>query len=243
MTTAFSDEQYDEAYPDGIDGHWWCWARANVFASALASAGLKKSRILEVGAGRGVVIKTLREYGFDCEGVELANVTPVPQVADHFTSGKAAADMDATQRDGYEVLMLLDVIEHIENPLAFLEELVQAFPNVKKILIAVPAGQQLWSNHDEFYGHYRRYSTAMLADLATGLGASLEANRYFFRILYPLLWLPIKLGFSRNTNLATPKKSTAWLHKLAGRVAQLDYNLLPQSVPGSSALAIFTFDR
>lgn len=197
--------------------------------------------MLEVGAGRGVVVKTLREQGFDCDGVELAPASPVPGVEKYFYSGIGAADLPAEQRECYQAILLLDVIEHIEQPLQFLQMLRDAFPNANKYVIAVPASQSLWSNHDEFYGHFRRYDLPMLTSLAQGLDGKVQSNSYFFRLLYLPVWLQLKLGQPRNTKLATPLGFMAMIHGLIATLAKLDYYLLPDGVPGTSAIVSIDF--
>lgn len=85
-------------------------------------------------------------------------------------------------------IFLLDVLEHIEDPVSFLRGLHQV-PGVSEqtqLILTVPAGPSLFTQHDVFLGHFRRYTRASLrAHLdaggfrATDLGA-------FFTSLVPV---------------------------------------------------------
>lgn len=242
MKTAFTQEQYDEAYPDGIDRHWWSYARSDVLASLLDKLALRQTPILEVGAGRGFVVKGLRERGFECDGVELADSNPIAEARAYLRADCAAEALPLAQRERYEVILLLDVIEHIEDADAFMAGLRDAFPKLKRIIVTVPAGLALWSNYDEFYGHFRRYNLAMLEAHAQKLGAQLEHNHYFFRALYLPAWCLLKLGQKRSTQFKAPP--TGWkrhLHVGIAACVKLDYFLLPKWWGGSSAIASFRF--
>jgi hypothetical protein len=81
-----------------------------------------------------------------------------------------------------EVVLLLDVIEHIEDDIGFLRALRQT-PLVgpaTRVLITVPAYQRLFSTHDRLLGHYRRYDPHMLVDHLTRAGYDVDdAGAYF----------------------------------------------------------------
>ena len=83
------------------------------------------------------------------------------------------------------VIFLLDVIEHIENDVLFLEELAKKpFVNKKTLfVISVPAFNSLYCEHDKWLGHYRRYSQKMLTDHVTQAGLRKVEGGYFFSSL------------------------------------------------------------
>ena len=81
-----------------------------------------------------------------------------------------------------DVVLLLDVIEHIEDEITFLKELNQSglIDNNTKIIITVPAYQQLFSNHDVYLKHFRRYNIALLNDHLQQAGFKSQQTGYFF---------------------------------------------------------------
>jgi SAM-dependent methyltransferase len=91
----------------------------------------------------------------------------------------------------YDLLLLLDVIEHVADDAAFLRDLVTRFsPANGRLLLTVPAFQALYGRHDAFLGHYRRYTLAELIDLAGRCGLTVRSSGYlFFSLLLPKLVL------------------------------------------------------
>ncbi len=243
MTTVFTDNQFDQAYPTGIEAHWWNLARNRIVLSTLKRFVCREDRVIEVGCGRGVVVGYLRECGFDCVGVELAAVAPLPEVREFVRSGTNVLHLDEDERQGYDVLLLLDVIEHIADPGPFLRELIDSFPSLRHILLTVPARAELWSNYDEHYGHFRRYDREQLAELAKGLPVKVLTFGYFFHSAYLLLRTLNLFKRARATTLHPPSGVFLWLHRLFAHGMVLDAALLPGSLPGSSLLAVLAVDR
>ena len=65
-----------------------------------------------------------------------------------------------------------------------------------RVLITVPARQEVWSNYDEYYGHYRRYDLAKLRATITSIGFIPSELGYLYGLLPPALLLP-SLGMER----------------------------------------------
>jgi hypothetical protein len=77
---------------------------------------------------------------------------------------------------------LLDVIEHIEDDVAFLKYL-RSLPFVTDkttVIIFVPAFQGLFCAHDEYLGHYRRYTNRMRDEHTAQAGYEPLKTAYFF---------------------------------------------------------------
>jgi hypothetical protein len=55
-----------------------------------------------------------------------------------------------------------------------------------RLLITVPAFQSLWTRHDVFLGHYRRYNRRLLRHRLEVAGLTVVDDGYFFLSLVPL---------------------------------------------------------
>ena len=112
MSTIYTDDQYDTCYPPGIDNHWWTIARGAQVLRIVRGENRFGDVFLEVGCGRGIEVKALRNAGIDVYGVELADVRPLEGVEPFISSGIDAIQLPLVERERVTGLLLLDVIEH-----------------------------------------------------------------------------------------------------------------------------------
>jgi len=242
--TEFSGDQFALAYPDGIENHWWHLARNKIIAGVIKAFAGPTASVLDVGCGQGIAVKYLRAEGIDCTGVEPGEVKPLFPVEDHVRVGMEAGDLPPAERARYNTILLLDVIEHVSDPVIFLQQLFAVFPNLSHVIITVPARQELWSNYDDFYGHYRRYTIAMLKDLSVALRVSRTWASYFFRLAYPVGWIVANLAKERATKLSAPQSQMSkWANRFFAYVMVCDYWFLPRQVPGMSVIACFSLNK
>lgn len=235
--TAFDHEQFDTIYPIGVERHYWNRCRNRVIAEKLRTIGAE-GPMLEVGCGKGLVVHALRNAGFDITGVELAAVQPIPEVASYVLTATDARLLDASQRDPVRTILLLDVIEHLEDPVAFLTDLRTHFPSLHHLLFTVPARQELFSSHDRFNNHYRRYAPELLRQHTVLQGDRYLGWSYFFHMLYPAARLQLKFAGDRSVGFSVPAPGpSTWIHTLLGKIFLLDYTLLPKSWKGTSLIA------
>lgn len=237
--TAFIEAQYDLAYPDGIEHHYWYIARSRIIYKEIQKAGIAEAKFLEIGCGKGTVIKALRQHQLDITGVELADISPEAALQPYISWNTDALDMAADFCASVEVIMLLDVIEHLENPLAFLESIKAHFPNARHFIITVPARPELWSNYDEFYGHFKRYTPEDLLTLSSKLQFQPVLSRYFFHSLYLPGRLVMRFKKERNLRFTAPKGLSKWIHKLLAFCFYWDYKILPGKLYGTSVIGLF----
>ena len=106
--------------------------------------------------------------------------------------GKAAADprlsFTATRPEGkYDLVLMLDVLEHVEDDQAVLHDAALSFLKPGGwLLLSVPAGEVIFSRHDELLGHRRRYAPARLRALAGDAGlAIVDHGQLFASLLVP----------------------------------------------------------
>lgn len=88
--------------------------------------------------------------------------------------------------DTFDLTVSLDVIEHLQDDVAAMQELRRVTKPDGTLLVTVPAYQWLWSGHDEINHHHRRYNRATLLAAAEAAGWRLENSTHFNSLLLPI---------------------------------------------------------
>jgi hypothetical protein len=236
MGTEFNKAQFDAIYPKGIEKHYWTHAR-NVILSRLITRHYKGAHILEVGCGRGIVVKYLTENGLNIRGVELAEVPIENGMEGIVKTGVDVFELSDSEYGDVDTIMLLDVIEHLEFPAQFIGALKKKFSNLKTFIITVPACNELFSNYDLFNGHYRRYDAAMLANEFGALKPIKTKISYFFHALYIPARVLLKTKGKREEKIMAPKGMLAiFIHRFLAMTFFIEYKILPSGLKGTSLI-------
>jgi len=144
------------------------------------------SRVIDIGCGTGANIASLADdyeaAGFDLseDAIGLARER-FPDVSFYLRDG---IEYLGQMAGGDTLVLLNDVIEHIEDDRSFLESVVNAAPEGTLFLLTVPADPRLWSPHDVSHGHFRRYTLATFEELWGDLPVSVLLHSYFNARLY-----------------------------------------------------------
>ncbi len=237
--SAFNTRQFELAYTDGIEANYWYLVRHRLLQTVLDKHVPPGSKILDIGCGKGLFVSFLRQRAYDIWGVELAEVEQVAQAKAFVHTGTHSDTLHGPFRDSIQVILLLDVLEHQEDPAQFLQTLCTQFPNATHLLITVPARQELWSNYDVFYGHFKRFDIDALNKLNPSQDTSPLVIRYFFRLLYLPAFLTIHL-FKKRKLATTPVVNlpNKVIHRLIAALIMLTDAVLPSRVRGTSLLVL-----
>lgn len=169
--------------------HWWYRARRDILADYLTRWGglPADARILEIGCGTGHNLPMLAQFG-EIDAIEI-DETARAKASERL--GKAVGtsplpELVGVEPGSYDLVAVLDVIEHVEDDVAALEAIATALKPGGRILITVPAHQWMWSAHDVVNHHKRRYSKAGFAALLAKAGLQGRKLGYFNSLLFPV---------------------------------------------------------
>jgi 2-polyprenyl-3-methyl-5-hydroxy-6-metoxy-1,4-benzoquinol methylase len=169
--------------------HWWYRGRRTILAEYLKRAANlpQGARLLEVGCGTGHNLPMLARFGT----VDAIEIDAASREIASRRLGRPVLDaplpvLSGIERGAYDLVAVLDVIEHVEDDVAALRAISECLGPSGKILITVPAHQWMWSMHDVVNHHYRRYSRAGLAKALAAAGLKSERLHYFNSLLFPL---------------------------------------------------------
>lgn len=195
------------------DSNWWWYiARLKVVSFLFDNFKLDENiRILEIGPGLGNNIEFLSTKG----EVDILEVDQ--NFLNHLTSNyKNSVNSIYTSLEkvnkNYDVVVLLDVLEHIEFPEEFMSKVSSLLKKNGKFIISVPAYNFLWSYHDKNLKHFRRYNWDTLSKHCSDYKILYKTG--FNYIALPIRYIQLKImknATPTSTNLPVLEKFFLYL--------------------------------
>ena len=168
--------------------HWWFVARRKIIQRAINNLDLPRNiRILDAGCGNGDNLSLLSTFGdlVAFEKNEYALKTAKSKKIGEIYKAELPDKLPNTVKTNFDLIVLLDVLEHIDDDSKSLTTVRKLMNNKGIILITVPAFQWLWSEHDVIHHHKRRYSKSELREKLDSSGYRIKYISYFNTLLFP----------------------------------------------------------
>lgn len=171
--------------------HWWFTARREIMRALveqLAPPHTGKT-VVDVGCGTGANIASLAE-GYRAIGIDAA-AEAIDRAQSRFSQAELHCTADAERVAqlvaAADVVLCMDVMEHVPDDFALLSSLIAAAQPGAHLVLTVPALLSLWSGHDVALAHYRRYDRERFETTWQGLPVTCVLLSYFNARLYPLI--------------------------------------------------------
>jgi 2-polyprenyl-3-methyl-5-hydroxy-6-metoxy-1,4-benzoquinol methylase len=235
------DPKYGEAYRELFEKHWWWRSRTELIVDSLRQMrpARHQERILDVGCGDALFFDRLAEFG-EVEGVEpsMDLVSPDNPHRDHIY----VCPFDENFRPGkkYSLILMLDVLEHLEDPIGALRHGLDLLSEDGVMIVTVPAFMALWTNHDVLNHHLIRYTKHSFHKAARHAGLRIRKEHYLYH------WTcPMKLGVRVMESVVRPQPKAprvpvGWLNDVLfwlSRLEQKTLSALPMPF-GSSLMVV-----
>jgi SAM-dependent methyltransferase len=178
-----------EVFREQYEENWYLKAREDVLAAFVARFCSPEAAgwVVDVGAGTGRVLHRIAPgHGVAVE--ENPDLIALARARYGLMAVRADLAQALPLRDRCAgLVLLLDVLEHVEDDRALLAEIRRVLRPGGWGVIAVPAFQALWSPHDEAHHHKRRYSRARLQHVVAAAELSCRHLTYYNTLLLPLV--------------------------------------------------------
>jgi len=228
------DLKEEDILGSDIGRHWYYQSKAAALRRMVG--GLRPQRLLDVGAGSGFFSRHLLANGAQSA---LCVDVGYERTWDETVGGKPVLyrrDCDATDCD---LVLMMDVLEHVDNDAGLVSHYATKVPSGAHFLVTVPAFRFLWSGHDVFLEHKRRYTLAEIEQTMRTAGLDVVRGAYFFGAVFPLA-AAIRLA-TRNdpTPRSTLKKHDALTNGLLAAACAMELPLFPiNRLAGLSAFVL-----
>jgi len=170
-----------------INRHPWELSRTKCVLNILRKYIL--NTVVDIGAGDRFFISKLRSFISGKAYAVDVGYNQKSEVIDGIHCLNNTQDIPKLNGGG--AIVMMDVLEHIENDKSFLNEILEKVSKDDLIFITVPAFQQLFSNHDVFLKHYRRYNKQQLLALIHSCDLNVEKCHYFYASLFFARWVSL----------------------------------------------------
>jgi len=187
----------------GLEEDSFWFEHRNYCIQALMERYPPPGLVFDIGGGNGYVAEGLMRAG-----LPVALVEPGWQgIANARRRGLDMLVCSTLEDAGFypetfPAVGLFDVLEHIQDDQAFLEEIYPLLIPGGRVYLTVPAFQLLWSVDDGYAGHYRRYSAGDIQRRLARAGLKVEFASYIFSILplpvFLMRALPSRLGWQKG---------------------------------------------
>ena len=205
------------------ESHWWYCGRRKIIQTFVERirARMKTSnpRILDVGCGTGANLKMLGLLG-QAEGVDISDQAVEYCKRRGLGSVKLGAIEDLPYEDqSFDIITALDVLEHLDDDVAGLQEMRRVLRPDGRLLLFVPAFMFLWGVQDDVSHHRRRYRLPALKKLLEEGGFEVERSSYAnFTFFVPVLivrtlmrWFGIRTATEYEINIKKMNTPLSWL--------------------------------
>jgi SAM-dependent methyltransferase len=233
------DKSYAAAYPDLYRRHWWWRVREEIVLGRIAVLlrEVPRARILDVGCGAGLFFDALQRFG-EVEGIE-SDATAVENAGkwrNRIHHGQL--DETFTPSAPYDLILMLDVLEHLDEPVTLLHDAALLLAEGGRILVTVPAFNWLWTKHDDLNHHVRRFTMSEMKQTIAAAGLAAGDSSY----LFPSLVLPKMIARAieavRGSAPAVPEIPPAAVNRTVEFVLRAEHTYARWVPFGTSLMAV-----
>jgi ubiquinone/menaquinone biosynthesis C-methylase UbiE len=191
--------------------HWWFVARREIVIALATKLAPHQATLLDVGCGTGFFLARAKQHfsvvGLDPSPVALALCSDIGLDC---TMLGTATDLSGVGEQRFDIVTLLDVIEHVDDDVAALRAAAGVLKPGGRVIVTVPAFQFLWSGHDDVNHHKRRYTRRGLEKAMRQGGLDQLYLTYFNCYLFPMAvgerLAKRALGLDKGADLALPPR-------------------------------------
>lgn len=224
------------------DKHWWHISKRRAVHKLIEKYSTQENpKILDIGCGTGKNMEELQKFGDVCgldsspEALKFCGKRGLRNLK------KGSAEKTNLKSNSFDIITLLDVLEHTDDNLT-LKEVKRILKPNGIIILTVPAFSWLWSRWDEVLRHKRRYTIRSFKKTLTNnhFYPTKIVYLYSFLVIPSLIVRKVKQKLYENFYPSDFKLSSPLLNFLLNYLSKLEFFLADNFfIPfGTSIIAV-----
>jgi 2-polyprenyl-3-methyl-5-hydroxy-6-metoxy-1,4-benzoquinol methylase len=228
------DLKEEDILGNDIGRHWYYRSKAAALRRIVGP--LAPKHLLDVGAGSGFFSRHLLANGaLSALCVDVG----YPTSRDEIVDGKPVRYRRDCSETDCDLVLMMDVLEHVENDVGLVSHYATKVPSGAHFLVTVPAFRFLWSGHDVFLEHQRRYTLPEIEQTMRKAGLDVVRGAYYFGAIFPLAAAVRLATRSDPTPRSSLKKHGALTNGLLSAACAMELPLFPiNRLAGLSAFVL-----
>jgi hypothetical protein len=214
--------------------HWYYAHKFKYLKEYIGDELATAVQLVDVGAGSALFSREILRENPNLKVLAIDTGYPQPKQADpdqnitYLNSGSGVSG---------EIYLFTDVLEHVLDDVKMLGEYVDLAPANSKFIITVPAFMSLWSGHDVFLKHFRRYRRKEISLVVEQTGLKVLKSEYLYTSLFPLAWIIRHLPNAQD-NSSQLKNHGSLVNRIILWSLQLDFIFSRLSPFGISVIVL-----
>lgn len=212
--------------------NWYYQAKLTAITSLIGKYDIKFKEVVDVGAGSGFFGKSVVSQYVNSH----LTCVDTNYEKEFEESSKVKYRKSSTGVIG-ELYLFIDVLEHVDDDFGLVREYMNNAREGAAMIITVPAFMGLWSGHDVFLEHKKRYRKEELITLSNKLGFEILESGYLFSMIFPIAYLERKL-FKPKSNQSSMREFNTTINLLLKTLTKLEHTFFRNSKFGLSTYLV-----
>ena len=218
--------------------HWYYRSKLFPIERALKRYTPEFSSLIDVGAGSGFFAKSIVQSSPGTSAICVDPNYPDDVLGVH----EQIQFCRTTNGQTADVLLFIDVLEHVEDDLKLLRSYTDAAVDGCLVIVSVPAFMSLWSVHDDFLLHFRRYRLGQLQSLMIDAKLTVIDAHYLFASILPVVWFARRFR-QKKTSTSDMRDNSKLVSWILLKILSFEHRFRLNRVAGVSAFVVCRVNR
>lgn len=164
--------------------NWWYKARRDLLDRILKSLNTVFHNSLDAGCGVGSNFEVLSKYSSNVYGIDISDDAIELCSGKNYLKLTKMSVLDLNLDVKFDLIACMDVLEHANENVEAVKNIVSHMSRNAILFISVPAHQFLWNDNDIFSGHFRRYSLNDVRQIVNSCGLRILKLSYWNQFMF-----------------------------------------------------------